>query len=480
MLSSWRNIRSGLLCGGIGNTPCNALPRLHSRGTSWVGHGYSASPSPIRMIASTCFPDESSALKSCSMKDRMKWHPIELCGIRLELHDSPGELLKALQLFSNHNLNLTRVEHRPQPLSVTRQSFTLYFEGNSDDEQVRRLMGELASTCDTKVYKVITPEVPWFPRTLSDIDQFSQSTLDAGTELTSDHPGFHDEGYRSRREDIVSLASQYKSGDSIPTVQYTEEELGCWECVYEKLRCGCSHQVCDEYNEAILTLEKAGIYSPKRIPQLQEVSEYLERKTGFRLRPVTGLLSGRDFLNALALRVFFSTQYIRHPSKPLYTPEPDVIHELMGHAPMLASKDFADFSQIVGMASLAATDEQIKMLASCYWFSVEFGLLFQGGSLRAYGAGLLSSFAELQYSTSPTNAKVEIRAWDPFSAALQEYPITTYQPIYYAAKSLQEVKEKMLSYCEQLSKPFSLRFDAVTHTISTDKPVFPTPISIKF
>eukprot|EP00922_Rhytidocystis_sp_ex-Travisia-forbesii_P019857 GHVS01029326.1.p1 GENE.GHVS01029326.1~~GHVS01029326.1.p1 ORF type:complete len:342 (+),score=18.73 GHVS01029326.1:796-1821(+) len=341
-------------------------------------------------------------------------------------------------------------------------------------------MEEIASTCDTKVHRVVTPEVPWFPRTLLDIDKFSQSTLDAGTDLTSDHPGFNDNAYRSRREDIVSLASQYMAGDSIPTVQYTEEEIACWETVYNKLRSLCAQYACDEYNKEILGLENAGIYSPKRIPQLQEVSEYLRKQTGFRLRPVTGLLSGRDFLNALSLRVFFSTQYIRHPSRPLYTPEPDVIHELMGHAPMLANQEFADFSQIVGMASLAATDEQIKMLASCYWFSVEFGLLFQRGCLRAYGAGLLSSCGELQYSTSPTNSKVEIRAWDPLSAANQEYPITTYQPVYYAAKSLHDVKEKMLEYCEQLSKPFSLRFDATTHTISTDKPVFPTPISIKF
>jgi len=82
-----------------------------------------------------------------------------------------------------------------------------------------------------------------------------------------------------------------------------------------------------------------------RVPQLQDFNQYLMETTEFQIKPTAGLLTSRDFLNALAFRVFNSTQYIRHPASPFFTPEPDIVHELRGHAPMFANAEFAEISQ---------------------------------------------------------------------------------------------------------------------------------------
>lgn len=406
----------------------------------------------------------------------------ERVSVMFQVKDHAGALEEVLRIFKNHNL--TRIESRPSKANLDEYDFYVDFEGQEYDPETQSLLGTLEQRCT--YMQVMNPKtVPWFPRKISELDSFSGKTLDAGAELESDHPGFSDQNYRDRREVIVANAKAYRHGQVIPRVKYTEEELATWGVVYDKLASLYPRFGCKQFNNILPLLEHNCGYSRDNIPQLQDISEFLSDCTGFSLRPVPGLLSARDFLNALAFRVFFSTQYIRHHSVPLYTPEPDVCHELLGHVPMFADPDFADFSHEVGLASLGASDADIKRLATCYWFSVEFGLCREpdkagtpDGEVKAYGAGLLSSFGEMEYACAPyrpagdTDERPELIEWDPVVAAKTTYPITTYQPAYFIADSMKDAKDKMRVFCEdEVKRPFYVKYNPNSQNVHVDRVV---------
>jgi len=388
-----------------------------------------------------------------------------LTSLVFNVGNAPGSLQKALQYFWKYDINLTRIESRPLPRGKNETEFYVSVELPASDPKMALLIKTLKDEYN-KVQIIGSPEVPWFPRRPADIDLFSQQTLDAGEDLESDHPGFNDKEYRDRRAMIVENAKSYKFGQTIPNIKYSKNEIHTWGVVFNKLRPLLKSHAVSVYNNIFPLLKHNCGYGEDSIPQLQDVSDFLKDCTGFTIRPVAGLLSPRDFFNALAFRVFFSTQYIRHHSKPLYTPEPDIVHELMGHAPMFANEDFADFSQDIGLASLGATEEQITKLARVYWYTIEFGLCGERGKRKAIGAGLLSSFGELEYSMS---GEPTVLPWDPNDASERDYPITTYQPIYYQAKSLTDLKQKLKDYISAMPKQFHTTYDAQAQLVRLDR-----------
>ncbi|HEX8291261.1 MAG TPA: phenylalanine 4-monooxygenase [Pyrinomonadaceae bacterium] len=254
-------------------------------------------------------------------------------------------------------------------------------------------------------------------------------------QLSPDHPGFRDTGYRARRNRIARLALEYRAGEPVPDAPYTEEEHGVWGTIWQAVEPAHGRHACAEYLECIRRL---GL--PRdRIPQMREVSAKVEACSGFRLEPVAGLVEPRVFLESLARGVFLSTQYIRHHSAPLYTPEPDVAHEVVGHAATLASEALAELNRLFGKAvRRTRTPEALERLSRVYWFTIEFGVLREGGEVKAYGAGLLSSAGELAAMRD-----AELRPLDLEAASRTDYDPTCYQPVLFCAGSFGEMRQTL-------------------------------------
>lgn len=257
-------------------------------------------------------------------------------------------------------------------------------------------------------------------------------------QLDTDHPGFRDHEYRARRNRIVEIALTYQPGQRIPDAPYTREENQVWRAVWAALQSAHQKHACAEYLTALQRLH----FDHDSIPQLSEVSEKVEAISGFRLEPVAGLVAPRVFLESLAQGVFLCTQYIRHQSTPLYTPEPDVVHEIVGHAVTLASEPLAQINRLFGEAVKRTTSaEALDHLARIYWFTIEFGVLWEDGSVKAYGTGLLSSAGELE-----AMHKARLREFDLEAASRQEYDSTHYQPVLFCADSFATMYETLRDY----------------------------------
>ncbi len=257
-------------------------------------------------------------------------------------------------------------------------------------------------------------------------------------QLDPDHPGFRDAGYRERRNRIAEIAMSYQPGSPIPDAAYTREEHGVWRAIWEALAPAQRQHACAEYLLALQQLQ----FDPGRIPQLSAVNERVHAISGFRLEPVAGLVEPRVFLESLAHGVFLCTQYIRHPSAPFYTPEPDVVHEIIGHGVTLACPQLAELNRFFGAAVKRTTSAHaLDKLARIYWFTIEFGVLWEAGTLKAYGTGLLSSSGELE-----AMHKAQLEPLELETVARQEYDPTRYQPVLFYAESFTAMYDLLHAY----------------------------------
>ncbi len=254
--------------------------------------------------------------------------------------------------------------------------------------------------------------------------------------VQTDYPGAHDQSYRQRVDGLNTRSEEH--WPELPRYAYTAEENETWEMVSKVLLTLQNRYSCQAYLEGRDALDLPLEY----IPQLDDVSAKMEQTTGFMLAPVGGLLDKAEFLPMLANKVMRCTPYLRHTNYPFFTPEPDIIHELRGHAPMFMHGPFVELSVGIGHAAAAAVeagdDQLLDMIGLFYWYTVEYGLIRENGEIKIFGAGNNGGIQDLLRSVDPTIEK------KPFSIeAIRELSIDYDAPqeVFFVAESFEQVTE---------------------------------------
>ena len=265
---------------------------------------------------------------------------------------------------------------------------------------------------------------------------YSPVTTGAAGEVTvhlhDGHPGANDPGYRRRRNEIAAAALAWRPGQRAPVIEYQADEQEVWSTVCRALAPLHERYAVGEFRDALAVLA----LPTDRVPGLDEVSQRLVTRSGWSYVPAAGLVDLRTFYAALGDRIFHSTQYVRHPAMPLYTPEPDIVHEVIGHGHLLATPTFGELHRRAGAAAVRLREEEsLRFLSRVFWFSLEFGVVIEDGELRAYGAGILSSSGEIAQFPG-----MELRPLNLREMGTAEYDITKYQPVLYRAESVAEIE----------------------------------------
>lgn len=167
---------------------------------------------------------------------------------------------------------------------------------------------------------------------------------------------------------------------------------------------------------------------PARMPRHGPLSRKLASLCGWRIESVPGLIPARDFFALLRDRRFPAPDWIRHPDDLEYTPEPDAFHDLYGHVPQLASAEYRSILELLANAARDAHDAGLEEIERVYWYTIEFGLVQQGADVRAMGAGLASSIAELDRALHAR--EVSRRAFEVHEARLERFESDRPQDLY--------------------------------------------------
>lgn len=268
-------------------------------------------------------------------------------------------------------------------------------------------------------------------------------------DLEPGHPGLGDEGYIQRRKELFAICRQARlNNEPPPLIDYTDEEERIWREVTPKLDELHVRHASRIYLQAKRELK----ISEDRLPQLRDLSRHLQKVTGMHLVPAEGPIPYRTFYSYIADRGFPCTQFLRHGSKPEFTPEPDMIHDCLGHVPPQLNRDYAELLTLIGRAVVTVpTGDQVLALKRLSWFSIEFGLIAEDNETKVFGAGILSSIGEIPNSLFSPD--VERRPFVTEEVIETDYDASRMQDLLFIIPSLPFLRHEVETLVQRFGVP---------------------------
>ena len=232
---------------------------------------------------------------------------------------------------------------------------------------------------------------------------------------------------------------------------YTAENQETWRVLYDRQMLYLANNASEVYLHGARSINLVRDHIPY-LEGPQSVNTFLMPLTGWQSKAVPGYLPAKAFFACLARREFPTTIVIRSRESIDYLPEPDIFHDIFGHVPLHADPIFADFLQTYGKAAVSTDDpHHTERLARLFWFTVEFGLIREGGRNRLYGSGLISSPGESAHALDSKD--VDRRPFDLETVCNTSFEIDHYQPILYVLESFDQLRDAMNTYAQRLLDP---------------------------
>ena len=212
---------------------------------------------------------------------------------------------------------------------------------------------------------------------------------------------------------------------------YTPEEHATWRTLFERQIKLIPGRASQAYVDGLAQLP----ITADEIPDFERLSDIMEKRTGWRVVAVPGMVPNDVFFNHMANRRFPAGQFIRKAHQLDYLQEPDVFHDIFGHVPMMVNPVMADFMQAYGEGGLRAERLGVlDYLARLYWYTVEFGLIQDPDGTRIFGGGILSSFTETRFALEdPSPNRI---GFDLERVMRTKYRIDEFQETYFVMPSI--------------------------------------------